>query len=301
MFCKNCGKELANDARFCDGCGATMFAESVATPVQQVPVQQVPVQQVPVQPTYVQGAPMVQPQMVYVNKAPNPMISNFVDVLKNFWVNPVAAVSKAAKSVTHEWLFLALIGIITYALGTAVVGLELANYLLGPLSAIVGKIFPFFGIFGVGLLVGAVAFFATASGLWLLVSVIFKKQATIIQSFNMTAVATLPLAVIHILNMIFGLVYAPVTIAFFVAALVMSVVLLYTGVQKFDKLDKSPFYGFSIVLALVVIVSMLLGSIYLNVITSAIEDGAVGMLGGLMGGLGDLGGDSLGIDMEDLF
>ena len=296
MFCKNCGKELANDAKFCDACGATMAAPAVETPVQQAPVQQVPVQQVPVQQV------PVQPQVVYVTKAPNPMITNFVDVIKNFWANPVAAIGKAAKSVTHEWVLLALIGIIAYALGTAVVGVELANYLLGALSAIVGEIFPFFGIFGVGLLVGAAAYFATAAGLWILVSMVFKKQATFIQSLNMTAVAALPLAAIHILNMLFGLIYAPITFALFIVALIMSVVLLYTGTQKFDKLDKSPFYGFSIVLAIVVIVSMLLGSIYLNVIGSAVEDGAMNMLGGLMGGIGDLSENALGgMDMEDLF
>ena len=54
MFCKNCGKELANDAKFCDACGATMAAPAVETPVQQAPVQQVSVQQVPVEQVPVQ-------------------------------------------------------------------------------------------------------------------------------------------------------------------------------------------------------------------------------------------------------
>ena len=58
MFCKNCGKELANDAKFCDACGATMAAPAVETPVQQAPVQQVPVQQVPVQQVPVQQVPV---------------------------------------------------------------------------------------------------------------------------------------------------------------------------------------------------------------------------------------------------
>jgi len=54
MICNNCGKSVADGARFCDGCGAAMFA---AQPVQQQPVQQ-PVYQQPVyqQPVYQQPA-----------------------------------------------------------------------------------------------------------------------------------------------------------------------------------------------------------------------------------------------------
>jgi len=44
MFCKNCGKDIAEEMRFCTGCGAP-----VAVPVQQQTAQYVPQQQVPKQ------------------------------------------------------------------------------------------------------------------------------------------------------------------------------------------------------------------------------------------------------------
>lgn len=49
MFCKNCGTQNQDGARFCAGCGADL-TPAPAQPVYQAPVQQAPVQQAPVQP-----------------------------------------------------------------------------------------------------------------------------------------------------------------------------------------------------------------------------------------------------------
>ena len=48
MFCKNCGTQNQDGARFCAGCGADL-TPAPAQPVYQAPVQQAPVQQAPVQ------------------------------------------------------------------------------------------------------------------------------------------------------------------------------------------------------------------------------------------------------------
>lgn len=289
MFCQKCGKNLADDAKFCDGCGATVEAAQPVQPAQ--PVQQVvqqPVQQV----QYV--------QVVQAPAAPNPMVTNFVSAIKTFWKNPVATVGNAAKSTTHEWVLIAAIGIVVYALAAAVVGLEMLGQMIGSVAGamggmvggMIGTIYPFFAIFGVGLLVAAVAFFGVSFGVWLLVSPIFKKQASFVQVMNMVAVASLPLVAIHVVNMLVGLVFSVATFVLFTAALMMSVILLYNGLQKFDKLDKSPFYGFAIVMAAVVLVTCLVGMLYVSAFTSGVMGSvgnAIGGLGNSLGGLGDLG------------
>lgn len=273
MFCKNCGKELANDVKFCDACGATVAAETAA-PVQQAPVQQVPVQQVPVQP----GA-----QVVYVVKQPSPTIANFVNVVKSVWAKPTETVQNVAKSNTHEWSLFALIAMVAHALGAAVVGLEMLNQFFSSMadgedvSEVVGEIYPFFGIFGVGLLIGLASFFVTALGIWILVAAVLKKPATFVQVMNLTAVATLPLSLIGIANMLFGLIFSPITIALFIAAFAMCVVLLYIGVQSYDDLGKVSFYGFTATIAIIVFVVFLLGLIYWPVLKDGISDSMLGM------------------------
>lgn len=37
MFCKNCGKELADVAKFCDGCGSPVVAEQQAPAAPEQP------------------------------------------------------------------------------------------------------------------------------------------------------------------------------------------------------------------------------------------------------------------------
>ncbi len=289
MFCKNCGAAIADGTRFCAACGATVEAPAAAPAAAPVQAQAPVYAQAPVQ-----GQAPVYVQQVYVQAPPSPTMTNFVAWMKSFFVKPIATIGSAAKSNSHEWTLFMAIAIVSYALGTAVVGAEMVSQLIhsiaGSMASFVplGTLYPFFAILGIGLLVGAVAFFGVSFGIWLLVSQIFKKQASIINVFNMVAVASLPLAAINILNMLFGLVYSPLTLILFLAAVMMTVICLYTGIQKFDKLDKSPFYGFSIVLVIVMLVVCLLGSLYLTVIGNHLMSSAGSMMGSALGGLGDL-------------
>ncbi|MDR1467906.1 MAG: zinc-ribbon domain-containing protein [Spirochaetaceae bacterium] len=64
MFCKNCGAEIAANAKFCSGCGATVNAQVApqsATPVNASPLQAVPAQPEPAVPVVPQSAPPVYP------------------------------------------------------------------------------------------------------------------------------------------------------------------------------------------------------------------------------------------------
>ena len=275
MFCRNCGASMPDDAKFCTSCGASTEGTAPA-----------------------QSAPACAPSQ------PNPMIQKFVAALKGFWVKPVATVASAAKSTTMEWVLLAAASILFFALGAAVVGLEMLNQLIASMipagtsamgsaissqiSTAIGNMYPFFGVFGIGLLVGVVAYFATAAGLWVLIAQIFKKNASFISALNMTAVACLPLTAIHLLNMLFGLIWAPLTVFLFIVAVMMTIICLYTGAQKFDKLDKSPFYGFTAVLAIVTLASCLLSLLFFNVVGEGLAQGAMGLAGSALGELGSL-------------
>lgn len=310
MFCKNCGAQLNDDAKFCTSCGNVVAAEA---PAPQPEVQTVPQQ--PAQPVYQQPVQPVQPgqpvyqQPVYQQPVapaqPNPAVTNFVAALKSFFGNPMGTVAGAAKSNTHEWALLAGMNVLIYALATAVVGLEmltqLIKSLLGGFGGMVdlGGFYPFFPILGIGLLVGAAAYFVVALGIWVLVAQIFKKPVSLISVLNLVAVASLPMTAISAANMLLGLIYAPLTILLFIVAFVMTAICLYNGMQKLDKLDKSPFYGYAVIMALGIIAAVLLSTLHLEAFEAALADlagSALGSLGGLMGmggsssGLGGLGG-----------
>lgn len=273
MFCRNCGANLADGTKFCPSCGTNTGSEAAAP----------------------QAAP------VYAPKQPNPMVEKFVAVLKNFWAKPVATVADSAKSNTLEWVLLAAINVLVYALATAVVGLEtliqLVTEMAGGLvdASMIGEfvspMYPFFGIFGIGLLLGVVVYGLVAAGIWVLVAQIFKKNVSINSALNMVAVATLPMTAVGLVNMLAGLIYAPLAFMLFFAAVLMTAVCLYSGMQKLDKLEKSPFYGYSAVMLIVVVVCWLFASWYLEVIGGALTSG---IMGGAMSGIGSMGMNMLG-------
>ena len=47
MFCHECGKEIADDSKFCPECGAHISAPAPEIPMQSTPVQGMPVQSIP--------------------------------------------------------------------------------------------------------------------------------------------------------------------------------------------------------------------------------------------------------------
>ncbi len=302
MFCRKCGTPLADDAKFCGKCGTA--TANAAAPVQNAapvvptvePTYAAPQAPAPTYtqapaaapinaptpvapaatptyvapqapaPTYTQAptaAPVYTPTPV-PQKEPNPMFAKFVSIITQFWKSPTASVAESTKSNTHEWSLLAAIGVLLYALSNSIIGV-----------ASMGGYYPFLPMLGIGILVGAAAYGLASLGVWVLVTQIFKKQATFIQALNVTAVALLPLAAIQVVNILVGLIYSPLVTAFTVSALIMSAMLLYIGIQKFDKLEKSPFYAYSIMAAAVVVSVSLVSLLYDLVLQSAMTVGNI--------------------------
>ncbi len=255
MFCPNCGKNLPDNAMFCDGCGTRLAAAPAQAPVQpQAPVYAQPPVQAPVQPqapVYNQApvqAP-VQPQApvqaqapapVYAPaKQPNPMLDNAIGAIKGFFSkNPGEAVEKAGKSNGLEWLI--LFGI------TA-----LLNMLYCALSPIhYSGDFDALGLVS-GLLSSGVWFFGISIGVLLLFKLLYKQDVALPNIFNMTAVAMLPLGGAYLLNIIFGFVWSGFTNTFASVALIAFALLLYLGLQKLGHTDSTLLMGLLVVFAAV--------------------------------------------------
>ena len=316
-FCDACGAPQAVETAPVAAPVAAV-PETPAQPVYQQPA-------APAQPVYPQPQQVYYAAPAPVPKAPNPMVKNFLAGLKGFFSkNVVKAVGTAAKSNTAEWLLFAAVAVFAFAIGSAVTGYEMivglfkslgsSGDMLGSIlsdaiglddlgemfgsgmggmvnnlmAKIADALYPFFGVFGIGLLLGAVTYFGVSLCIWVLVSAIFKKQVTLVQVFNMVGVASLPLAVVNLANMLFGLIWAPLTFLLFLGAVLMTCVLLYAGLQKLDKLETSPFYGYSVILFIMIGLTVLVGSLLYK---AALESAISNMVSNLVGSMGNMMGN----------
>ncbi len=254
MFCSNCGKNLPDDVKFCDGCGAQIGA----APASAAPASAVP--------------------------APNPMIQNFLKVLKGiFSKNTVKTVGEAAQSHGSEWILLALISWLTYtfALCTNVYSsiyqvfnslintamkatgemggmLGMGDYVKTAIKTAVGQIYNFGSCFLYGLLISVGVYFLMSFAIFAMMKVVFKKNIGLINVFNLVSAASLPLGAIWLLNLVLGLLWMPLVSILSVVGFVAFAILLYVGIQKLAKLETSPFLAYvgtwGVVAAIVVIV-----------------------------------------------
>ncbi len=283
MFCKNCGKQLAEGTKFCDGCGA---------PIESAPAQQ-PAQQgfAPAQQPAQQGfAPAQQP----VPAAPNPMFTNFAAAIKGFFSPQVVkAMGVAAKSKTLEWIFFVIASVLSFALSATIDIRHMLSSLLPDFagaSTVVNYLLPFFSLFGINLLIGLLTYVAVACGIWVVTACVYKKQVAFFAVLNMVGFASIPLTLVSIVNMVAGL-WLPLGIVLFIAGVIMSCVLLYIGIQKLEKLDKTPFFSYSIVMLIVVVVALLATFLLYKAMISSVISGLLSDVGGLLGGSNGL--DSL--------
>ena len=270
MFCSHCGSQVPDGAAFCAACGTPANGQGAAVQTAVAPA-------APVAPA-----------------AGSTVFKDFLGMVKGFFSKDVMkTVGVEAKSTGKEWIVALALSVLMFALATTVNVIEMVGSTGFKMMGYMGA--GFFKIFGIGLLVGLITAGATFGAVYLLMAAFMKKKVSPMAILNLIGVATLPLTVCQVLNMLLGVIWFPLVVVASIVAVLMSVLMLYVGVQKMEKLDKSPFYPFVLVLALVIIVAGLFGYLlYKGVATTALAGlmmGGVGdLMGGLMGGMGDLGG-----------
>lgn len=234
MFCSKCGKEISDNAAFCPGCGTATNAQAApAAPVSAAPVATA-------------AKPSVFAQL----------LASFLNILKGvFSKNIVKTVGDQAKNTGLEWVFGIALSLLTFAFAAPVNIVELAA------DAEIDEGFPFFGFFGMSLLLGVLVLGVTVAGLWLLAKLVTKKEIAWPCVLNMVATATLPLSVCYLANMLLGLIWWPLPMVATVIALFMTGILLYAGFQKLEKPEVSPFFPYMALVAVVVIISLLLAAL----------------------------------------
>ena len=246
MFCGNCGKAIADDAKFCDGCGAAVAVQG-------------------------EGAPVV--------ATPNPIFENFVKRINGFFsLNSVKTVGDAAKSSGLEWLLFAGIAVLAYAIA---LGANIGQAIRSLIGAMGGYIYNFGSGLLYGLLLGAGTYFLMSVLIFLTIKVIYKKQVSITNVFNMVAVASMPLACVYIANIIFGFIWTPLVIILSVTGMLATAILLYAGMQKLVKFESSPFLAYVCIWAIVVAVVCIILAVIVSLSVSSAIGGAASSLSGL--------------------
>lgn len=259
MFCSKCGNQIAEGAAFCSVCGAAVGQETAPAQPGVQPVAQ----------------PGVQPQAVQQPAKPNvcvEVLKSFLTVVKGvFSKDAVKAVATEAQSTGFEWIVMLGLWMVTFIFSLAVN----IQQMLGAASAYVS-------IFGKAILanwaIAVVCGAATVFGIFGLLKVLFKKDVHLMAVLNMVGTATLPLTAAYLVNMLLGLIWMPLVTIVSFTALFMTIVLLYVGMQKLVKLEKSPFYGFHLVMGVVVFITLVVAYLcYKSVFTSVVS----GMFGSL--------------------
>jgi len=265
MFCPKCGTQLPNDAVFCSNCGSSIAAAAPVAP--QAPTYQAaPV--APQAPTYQApaGTPVYQTPVATAPVQPSAVVKvlgSFANILKGiFSNNAVTTIGNQAKNTGLEWIIGIILAVLSFSFAMPVTLLEL-------LPEGSSEDYPFFGFFGMSMLLSVLVLGATAAGIWLMANIVTKKNVRWSCVLNVVSTATLPLSFCLILNMLLGLLWWPLTAVTSIVALFASVILLYAGFQKLEKPVTSPFYPFIILLTILVSVTILLSFLLYGVVFSS--------------------------------
>ena len=310
MFCEKCGNNISDNALFCSACGAPVpkaetagadvkseeavngaqaAPSAAAAPVQTPPVQTATVQTPPVQTPPAQTQPVQAPYM-QAPAAPsqtNIIFSAVGEYIKGFFSGRVTqTVASAAKSKGLQWLVLALANIIIFMI-SATLNVKYALWSNTIVDVVASRLISIWAVLFANLFIGAAVYFALGGLIFGAMRLVFKKPVPYSSVMNMVGYATLPLTMAFIANIILGLIYIPLSLIVYTVAVIMSFCMLYIGIQKFDSLQKTPYFIFMAIVAITVALALLLTFIlYGAIIRSGVAYGA----GSLIDGLSDLGG-----------
>ena len=217
----------------------------------------------------------------------NIIFSAVGEYIKGFFSGRVTqTVASAAKSKGLQWLVLALANIIIFMI-SATLNVKYALWSNTIVDVVASRLISIWAVLFANLFIGAAVYFALGGLIFGAMRLVFKKPVPYSSVMNMVGYATLPLTMAFIANIILGLIYIPLSLIVYTVAVIMSFCMLYIGIQKFDSLQKTPYFIFMAIVAITVALALLLTFIlYGAIIRSGVAYGA----GSLIDGLSDLGG-----------
>ncbi|MDD4564400.1 MAG: zinc ribbon domain-containing protein [Eubacteriales bacterium] len=280
MFCKKCGKELEDTARFCDSCGEKQQISS----------------------------------MPFNSENANAVLNDGKQIIKKFFSkNPGNALINAASSNSKIGVVLIAINVLLFAFVSCLNITQIINHMIkattsvitsttnsllgdGLGNALTGKVIPdvevpilydlFFPFVLFALVIVAVVF----AGIYIGFKLNKKPHKGAFTIANVVGVSGLPIATASAVNFILGFILPQFTTFVFLAAVLVSFVTLYEGVKSILGIDNALIAEFAILVLMVCIVLAIasqiafaqVGEIVQNTIMNAAGDG-LNSLSGILG------------------
>ncbi len=228
MFCQKCGAQIPDDSIFCRSCGAPIPGK----------------------------APVAQKSQP--SSQPSPFAANLLGQLKAFFSGkPESGLKVAGSSNTHEWSVLIGANILIFAFAYAVNFVESGSAALG---GMLGMKFGFALLFG--LLISIVANAILFGGYLLLEKVIHRGEQPVLGVLNTVAYSTIPVTIICLLNMLFGLIWIYLIVPFFVTAVFAQLFLLLIALKANAKDHKVSFLLVIAILFAIFTMTLLFGYLF---------------------------------------
>jgi Yip1 domain. len=298
MFCKNCGQEINDDSKFCSYCGE--YLQESGQPAEK--------------------GTALNPTVIRPSKA-KALASALIKDLKNitgkfFTKNPASAITEASHSESQIWIVLIALNVLLFALVSCLNISQVIKYILDSLTnyikstasstvgssiagSVVGNNLPqfqvpaFFELFLPLVLLAVITLAAEFVGIYIALKIERKKPGSYVNVANIVSVASIPLSIALIANLILGLIYPPATLFLFVAAILVNMVLLYEGLRNIVDCEKAPIIGFVIIAAFLCVIALIalnigvhqIGKLLQNTLTNAIGGTLTDKLGSALGGL----------------
>jgi hypothetical protein len=280
MYCKKCGKEIEDTAKFCDGCGE---------PQQDLPSSH--------------------------NSEPvHAIMNDGKQILRKFFSkDPAAAIEEATGSQSKIGLVLIAITALLFALVSCLNSTQIINHiirtvtsaitstsnsLLGALgNAVTSSKIPdmqipvLFSLFFPFLLFALVVAAVVLAAIYIIFKLKKEPCKSIYTVTNVIGVAGLPIAAALVVNLIIGFVLPQFTIFILLAAALIGLVTLYEGFKTLFAVEKAPVIEFAVLVFVICLVLAIASQIVISQLESMLQDTIMKAAGdGLKGLGGTLGG-----------
>ncbi len=265
MICEKCGKELA-EGETCT-CGQTEGAA----------------QQTETQSALPSGSDIAASAKSAAEAVKsNPIVGEVVSAVKGAFVNPVKQTVDSAKRIDILWVILGVIELLVTSLAMNIFTRRLVFFLVKEISNSDSGYGDFcdnlselgfgaFKMFGLNFIIVLISFIA-AVVLMLVCTAVCRIKFNFSKVCNMLAAAFLPSAMLMAVSVVTSYVFVLISAVLMAAAFFSFVILAYLGMQKLDKMEKSPFRAYIVFAVIfVIIVSAAGGKISAEFIAEAVD------------------------------